>query len=74
MAAIEINDPTLTPFFQANPSFDILAADLNGRAALEKLEWKGVDHHAATRDLKAYQRLLRLYPDPKVAAALLGGQ
>jgi Tc toxin complex TcA C-terminal TcB-binding domain/Neuraminidase-like domain/Concanavalin A-like lectin/glucanases superfamily/Ricin-type beta-trefoil lectin domain-like/Salmonella virulence plasmid 28.1kDa A protein len=72
MPTITITDNRLTPFHQQNAGFDILSADLSNQTYISQLNWTGLDQPTVLNQLKQYQRLLRLNPDPAVAQALLG--
>jgi hypothetical protein len=61
MKRIIISDPKLDPFYDQNPNFDILNADLKDLEADED----------TIELLKKYQRLLQLKADPDIAQALI---
>lgn len=71
MPAIIVPDTRLETFYRHNPAFDIVQANLTGQSELAGLNWQDVEQAPTLEVLKQYQRLLRLYPDPAVAQALL---
>ncbi len=70
--SIRVDDSALAGFYTQNPSFDVLHFDFHDQAAVSGLNWEKVDKETVLSQLKAYQRLLRIHPDPAVARALLG--
>lgn len=67
---IKLKARALKPFFKSNPAVDILHFDFHDREAVSKLNWNGADRARHTNELKAYQRLLRIHPDEKIAEKL----
>src|SRR5919202_183315 len=77
---LKINDAVLQKLYEQNSSFDILHFDFHNQEELSQLKSQlssaGIsqgDIDSKVDELKAYQRLLRIYPDPEVAEILLNG-
>lgn len=68
---IKITDPTLDSFYKNNPDFDVLTFDFHNKESLAGLSIPESDKNETTKELMAYQRLLRLYPDASVAQRLI---
>ncbi len=68
---IECGSPALNQFFRQNPDVQLMTFPFNDQTALDQLVWGELDRAEVLRELKAYQRVLQLHPDPHVANALL---
>lgn len=76
---VQISDKSLDTFYQTNPGFDIRQVafhDPDEVSQLEtRLEASGIakqDMAGKLAELKTYQRLLNLHPDPELARGLMG--
>ncbi len=67
---LKINDPALGNFYKNNPNFDILDFDFHDKEDVSKLKIAKANQAVVLDKLKAYQRLLRVEPNPDVAVAL----
>lgn len=68
---LKIDSPTLQQFFALNPEVHVLTFAFNNPQAVASLNWDSLDQEEVLSELKAYQRLLHIYPDPEVAHILL---
>ncbi|SDA19785.1 virulence plasmid A protein [Nitrosospira sp. Nsp18] len=75
----QIADSSLASFYKADPGFDVRQVDFHNPDELSQLQAKlgaaGIteDNMAGkVAELKTYQRLLNLHPDPDVAQGLMG--
>ncbi|ABO49534.1 hypothetical protein Dred_0999 [Desulforamulus reducens MI-1] len=57
-------------FQEQNPQFNILDFNFHNEEQLANLKWDGTDKKTLLRNLQAYQRLLRIYPDVNAAQTL----
>jgi hypothetical protein len=60
----------LKKFFETNPDFDLLRADMDRDGTISGLNFDGFDQQIAIEALKTQQRLLRIYPLRAVADTL----
>src|SRR3546814_9717057 len=57
-----LQNPSFSDFYADNPEFDLLAHDFFTKAE-GRISLAGADRHAGTLEMmKAYQRVLRLFP------------
>lgn len=69
---LKLNDLELNSIFSANPDFDILNFDFYNNDTVKGLN---LENSAEQMEkLKAYQRLLRIYPDEEIAKKLMDKQ
>ncbi|MTI29867.1 hypothetical protein [Xanthovirga aplysinae] len=65
----------LNKFLRQNKKLDLSTVNLLSAGKVDELNWKGLDQNRdrLLKELKAYQRLLRIIPDgsPKIIKALL---
>lgn len=66
-----IDSPSLARFFAQNPDIHVATFPFHKEEAVAQLNWEGIDQQEAIPELRAYQRLLQIYPDPQVAKLLL---
>jgi len=67
---LKIDDSTLDSFYKKTPDFDILHFDFLNPDAVDSLKLAKAGKDATLQKLMAYQRLLRIAPNPDDAAAL----
>ncbi|USG65946.1 neuraminidase-like domain-containing protein [Brevibacillus ruminantium] len=61
----------LDQFYQQNEEFQLLHFDFYDPQKTASLNWAGLDQEGIQTELKAYQRVMRVYPDQQVAKELL---
>src|SRR3546814_16660064 len=65
-----LQNPSFSDFYADNPEFDLLAHDFFTKAE-GRISLAGADRHAGTLEMmKAYQRVLRLFPHRNEFAAM----
>lgn len=68
---LKIQNPKYSDFNVQNPDFDILKFNFLNDDDIQSLNAIGADSADTLNELRAYQRLMRLYPDATIANTLL---
>jgi len=71
---LKLQHPEFKSFYKMNPDFDILKFNFLDTESVESLSAKGKLKGDDLKKMMSYQRVLRLYPDQKVADELLSDQ
>lgn len=69
---LKLENPKFDSFYKENPDFDILTHNFFDQSGTKKLKSSGKNASGGMiKELKQYQRLLRIHPDEKIAEKLI---